>query len=312
MDEFSNHLKVEDEYGNRYTLSGKSWEGGQGKVTIDSTGKFAIKQLVSMQKEKPVDRERIRQQINKVKIMPFDNLPVAKPLALLKAPALGYVMEFLTGMVPIHSLICPPPEIAKEDTNQLLDWYIKTGGLRRRLQILARLATVINRLHSKGLVYGDLSSNNVFISFSLDHTEVYLIDLDNLCYESSAGDSFIGTPFFQAPEVYNRQRGINTLTDAFSFSVLAFETLALGHPFMGDIVIYGNPDIYEKEAQSGKLPWVFHNTDNTNSSSQVLPKDLMFSEGLFKLLRTTFEDGLLDCRKRPGLSQWEKSLYAAA
>ena len=35
--------KVEDENGRQYTLSGKSWTGGQGQVVVDSTGKYIIK-----------------------------------------------------------------------------------------------------------------------------------------------------------------------------------------------------------------------------------------------------------------------------
>lgn len=302
-------IKVEDDFGNRYTLTGKSWEGGQGKVIVDSTGRFVIKLLEHH--DNPVITERIRKQIRNVRLMPLSDLPVAKPISILKPPAVGYVMEYLTGMEPLTALIDPPLDVPRENSDKLIGWYIKTGGLKRRLDLLARLATVLNRLHSKGLAYGDLSPNNVFVSSSLEHTEVYLIDLDNLCYESSSSESFIHTKFFAAPEVFTHVHGIDTLSDAFSLAVIVFETLALGHPLMGDMVVYGDPDL-ELSAQEGKLPWIFHSSDNTNLSNNVLPKELVFSEGLFKLLRSTFEDGLVNRKARPGAGQWEKGLHAAA
>lgn len=271
-EELSTSIKVEDDFGNRYILQGKSWEGGQGKVIVDSSGRYVIKLLDF--KDNIASRERLQKQIRRVRLMPLENLPVAKPLSILRPPNLGYVMAYLTGMEPLTTLIDPPPDIPKDDPDNLINWYIKTGGLKRRLAIMARLATVINQLHSKGLVYGDLSPNNVFISSSSSHSEVYLIDLDNLCYESGPDELFIHTKFFAAPEVVTHKHGIDTLSDSFSFAILVFEVLALGHPLIGDKVNYGDANL-EALALEGKLPWIYHSTDNSNISSNTLPKALV-------------------------------------
>lgn len=299
--------KVEDENGRQYILSGKTWTGGQGKVIVDSSGKYIIK---LSRKRSYESRERIRQQIQRVRLMSLDDLPVTRPLAILRPPFVGYVMEYLTGMEPINNLMKPSKEIW-DDSSKLIAWYNKSGGLRRRLEILAKLATTLYRLHSKGLSYGDLSPNNVFISSSVEQSQVYLIDVDNLNYESSAGGSFIQTGFYSAPEVITLKHGVDTLSDAFSFAVIAFETLALCHPLLGDFVLNGDADL-EFKAQVGEIPWIFHSKDDSNSSSHVLPKDWVFSDGLIKLFQANFEEGLINPKERPGMKIWEKAFHNAS
>jgi serine/threonine protein kinase len=214
-------------------------------------------------------------------------------------------MDYLTGMEPIEKLIFHPP-----GCEDIVSWYNETGGLRRRLELLARLANVLKKLHGKSLVYGDISAKNIFISSSTAHNEVYLIDVDNLCYETNTPQSYIYTPLFGAPEVVLKQHGIDTLSDAHSFAVIAFYVLALGHPLLGDVVIDCDPEL-EEQALIGKRPWVFHSSDESNYSSHVLPREVVFSKKMFELFKAAFEDGLLDRKKRPGLSAWEEKIEIA-
>ena len=60
--------------------------------------------------------------------------------------------------------------------------------------------------------------------------------------------------------------GVNSLTDAHAFSVLAFQTLSLAHPLIGDAVNEGPPE-REEEALAGRLPWIDHPTDGSNRAS---------------------------------------------
>ena len=78
------------------------------------------------------------------------------------------------------------PEIPKwlaaipdKDVALLLFHYADTGSTRRRLFALSKCASILARLHSAGLVYGDISPNNVFVGDG-DSREVWLIDADNL------------------------------------------------------------------------------------------------------------------------------------
>jgi serine/threonine protein kinase len=295
-------IRVEDELGREYRLTGKTWSGGQGKVCVDETGRFIIKLT---NRHDNVSRERIRNQIRQVRQLPLDGLPVTRPLTLLRSPYVGYVMEYLTEMEPIANLIYPP----KNSTNDV-GWYNETGGLKRRLEVLMKLANVLRQLHGRALVYGDISPNNIFISSSSKYSEIYLIDVDNICYQTNTSKSYIFTPLFGAPEVVEHQFPVDTISDAYSFAVIAFLTLSLGHPLLGDAVIDGEPEL-EDQALRGKLPWIHHPTEDSNRSSHALPKEYIMSKKLFELFEATFNNGIINRKQRPGMSAWEEKLSTA-
>ncbi len=60
-----------------------------------------------------------------------------------------------SGMIPLENLLRPTSSE---------NWWIETGGLKKRLRILKKLSNILAELHSRGLVYGDLSPKNIFVS----------------------------------------------------------------------------------------------------------------------------------------------------
>ena len=70
----------------------------------------------------------------------------------------------------------------------------------------------------------------------------------------------------------------DSLTDAFSFAVLAFQILVLAHPLIGDAV-YRDPGRLEPLAFRGDLPWIDHPTNDGNRSSQGLDRGLVLTKG---------------------------------
>jgi DNA-binding helix-hairpin-helix protein with protein kinase domain len=296
--------QVEDINGRCYRLSRLLGRGGQGEVYAVEGGRLAAK-LVRFDRSS-VRREHLRQRLAFVRRLPLDDLPIARPLEMLRSPHLGYVMELLTGMKPLLKLVRPPKEV-----RSLTGWYIESGGLQQRLSLLARCAEVLSRLRSKGLVYGDLSPNNVFVSSSPESGEVCLIDADNLCYQSSPSTPNLYTRGYGAPEVVTDKSGVNSLTDAYSFAVLAFETLSLVHPFMGDYVDEGEPEL-EDQALEGLLPWIDHPDDDRNRSSHGIPRKIVLSPRLEELSKRALVDGQNDPLERPGVAEWAERLYVAA
>ena len=126
--------------------------------------------------------------MNAVKISPIEDLHLAKPIALLAPPRVGYVMEFLSGMVPIKSLSRPKKDdLSVINEKGISSWYNESGGLRRRLQLLGRTAQLLGKMHSRGLVYSDPSPENIFVSESSSHLEVWFIDTDNIRSVDSLG-----------------------------------------------------------------------------------------------------------------------------
>jgi len=295
---------VVDINGVRYELGEQLGRGGQGAVYAVKSGRLAVK-LVDGQGSS--NRERMRNQLIHVRRLPLGDLSLAKPLEMLRPPHTGYVMELLTGMVPIKSLLSPPKGQAPT-----VDWYLQTGGLQRRLLVLGRTANVLSRLHGKGLAYSDPSPANIFVSSDVDFAEVWFIDTDNLRYESTPGSNAgVYTPGYGAPELVRGESGVTTLTDAYAFSVIAFQTLTLAHPFIGDLVNNGEPEL-EEQAFAGHLPWIDDPEDERNRASFGIPRDWVLSARLKEGFERAFGTGRVSPAARPSAAEWAERLFTAA
>lgn len=295
--------QVTDLNGVRYALLRELGRGGQGAVYEVEGGRLAAKVAFDGSSAR---RERLRNQLTQVKRLPIADLEIARPLEMLREPVLGYVMELLTGMQPLKALAVVP-----KGTPSPAAWYLEGGGLRRRLQLLARSADVLGALHGKQLAYSDPSPHNIFVSESRDATEVRFIDADNIHYASIAGVPTVFTPGYGAPELVRCTGSVDSLTDAHAFSVLAFQTLSLAHPLIGDDVADGPPE-REEAALDGRLPWIDHPTEETNRASYGIPRPWILSPLLAEIADRAFDVGLRDRKKRPGVAEWAERLHAAA
>lgn len=294
--------RVQDDNGIRYELGELLGRGGQGAVYAVRNHPLAVKLLAGRNQ---LDRDRLRRQLTFVKRLDLEKLPLAKPLAILAPPRVGYLMNLLTGMVPIQVLLTPP-----KGEPAGIEWYLRTGGLRRRLRVLARAAHTLSQLHGKGLAYSDPSPANIFISEDPDFAEVWFIDTDNLRVESSTG-SGVYTPGYGAPELVQGKSGVTTLTDAHAFAVIAFQALVLAHPFIGDLVNEGEPEL-EEQALEGLIPWIDDANDDCNHASFGIPRKWVLSPRLSEAFERTFGAGRVTPTARPGAAQWAELLLGAA
>ncbi|CAM5719423.1 protein kinase domain-containing protein [Streptomyces californicus] len=277
--------------------------GGQGEVWEASGGRVAVKILRSRD---AVAAQRLAERLRTVRLLDLDEMPLARPLSLLAPPYLGYTMLMLADMAALQHLVKQP-----SGAGDLAEWYATTGGLRRRLRLLGRLAGALAELHARGFCYGDPSLVNVMVSDSLEHEQVFLIDVDNIAVVSEVRDGAYVTPGYAAPEVVTGRRGVSSLSDAFAFAVMAFETLSIQHPFIGDLVHDGEPEL-EERAFVGGIPWVDHGSDQANRSSFGLPRRHTLTPGLRALAARTFEGGLADPIGRPTVGEWRTKLFEAA
>lgn len=296
---------VLDQHGQSYELTGRIGEGGQGIVCKTNYPNVLVKVARATTEEKKTSWT------NKIRALmrqPLEGLPIAHPLALITHPQPGYVMELMDGLVPMTELMQVATDALMSDEG--LSGYVKTGGLLRRLKMLARLARVLAELHGRGLAYGDLSPANVFVSQSLEYAEVWLIDADNVASQSRDSQQGVFTPDYGAPEILRGESGISTLTDSWSFAVIAYRILTLVHPLKGDAVLEGEPE-REEAALRGELPWVDHPVDRSNALSIGLPRELTLNAPLRAVFERCFNAGLNNPGERPSLSEWADVFEAA-
>ncbi|MDR0507538.1 MAG: hypothetical protein LBH32_12105 [Dysgonamonadaceae bacterium] len=327
-------IQVIDEYSNIHILTDKLGEGGQGVVYRTRDSNIAVKLVTNEGEPVKDDTEIVKnnKRFEQIRLLPIPaGLQIAMPSTPLKGNA-GYVMRLLSEMIPFSSFgftyqhydigneITPfwLVQLSEKRARQIL-YYWKTGGLRRRLLALSQAASILARLHSRGLVYVDISPNNIFVSDSLDTTLVWFIDADNLRYEG--GSAHIYTPGFGAPEVVQGMDVCSSFSDCYAFACLAFWMLTMQHPFEGKALTDDEIDEEDwdddptngpqQKAWAGLLPFIDDPDDDSNRAGG-LPRKLFLNTSLAAFFEKTFCTGRRIPEKRPSALLWARELAAAA
>jgi serine/threonine protein kinase len=335
-----------DEYGNIHYLADELARGGQGVVFRTKDIDLAIKQPLNTFGN-PDKNANLSERFQNVRLLPLPpRIPISLPLAILREEP-GYVMCLLNGMKPfsIFDLDGKTKEKLREAVEakkqELPKWlaaipdkemalqlfhYADTGSTRRRLFALSKCASILNRLHSAGLVYGDISPNNVFVGED-ESREVWLIDADNLRFERTMGGNSVYTPQYGAPEIVQERDQSRPRTDCWAFAVLAFRALALCHPFIGKKVLESNndeggwdaepaadgaPADLDEQAYAGYLPFIDDENDDSNAAVSGLPRELVATQGLRRLFQETFGIGRTQPHRRPAMAFWAPELARAS
>ncbi|CAI4163978.1 Protein kinase [Alteromonas macleodii] len=308
---------VTDTFGQDFELVKKIGHGGQGVVCSTQIDNVLVKMSTQPDKNK---KRKWLEHVHWLMRQPLEQLNIAKPFSriAMKGNNFGYAMELMDGLIPLEKVMNETEEfIASEGS---IEHYLSTGGLKRRMTILAKLARTLSDLHARGLAYGDLSPANIFVSENADYSEVWLIDCDNICInqresfdsieqEGQAGRIF--SPGFGAPEVVNGDSLVSSLTDAWSFAVVAMKLLTTNHPFIGEVIENGTPED-EERAFAGELPWIYHPTDHSNALDEDYPKgiplELVALNPLYSLFEQCFNAGKDEPLARPSLAEWAEVL----
>ena len=295
-----------DTEGVEYELVERIGEGGQGVVFRTRYPGVLLKLS-----RRPLADPRVQawfRHVSWVARQGLEGLHIAAPVALIENQHNpGYVMELMDGLEPLGAMLEQSMRAVQEGNG--LEVYKSSGGVARRVRLLAKLARILAELHGRGLAYGDLSPANVFVSKSIEHDEVWLIDSDNISVSSREGGQKIWSPQFGAPEIVRGASGINSLTDSWSFGVLAFQLISMTHPFKGDMVDQGAAEL-EEQALRGELPWIDHPTDRRNAFSGSLPRDQLLTIRLRVLFEQCFNAGRDEAGERPSMAAWAEGFEA--
>ena len=302
--------KVVDDRGGEYILGERLSKGGQGTILRIKGNSRQIVKLANDEADAAA-RAAWARQLERIRYLPVHDmgLPVVMPVAYISKPRPGYVMELMEGLVPLESLMTEFDEAMHEGRE--LQGFVQSGGLGRRLALLARLARVLASLHGIGIAHGDLSPSNVFVSSTHAHAQVWLIDVDNLCYAVRNSGLQIHTPDYGAPELLRGDLGVSTYTDVWSFAVIAFQLLTHLHPLKSGMLIDGDSEL-EAEALKGGYPWIDHPDDDRNRAGSGLDRTLVCTQELQRLFDQCFRIGLNEPPERPLMAEWAEAFEAAA
>lgn len=307
-----------DVFGNHHTCLKAISRGGQGVVYRTQTPNLVVKLACEDQLPiKDAERmERVNREYDTIRLLPIpQGLHITLPLATLDGAA-GYVMTLLDGMDSFETVFWEAEapeafttpwldEIRGAPIAEQLGRYIASGSRRRRLEAFYHCACILAQIHGAGLVYCDISRNNLFVSSDMDAHEVWLIDADNLNWakERTAMPGFF-TPGYGAPEVVNG-RGNSSYSDCYSFAVALFWTLYETHPFEGCGVMDEDGDFSEELRDGGSLPWIFDDEDDENAADGALPCEYYISPPLRALFQQTFSAlGRSRPASRPAMPEW--------
>lgn len=292
---------VTDAEGRTYALTEILGGGGQGAVYRTDQRNALVKVFHSDESLRSASVRRVRR-------MPLTGLSVTAPMSVLEQDT-GYVLRLQNDMTDVRSL-----RLAGQRTHPK-DVWIDSGGLSRRLILAARVALVIEQLHSLGLVYGDLNPGNVMISEDSEFDAVTLIDLDNLEYIGANSGKAFFFPFFGAPELAAGGAPPSFATDAFSLAVLIFEMVTSVQPFSGGRAVSEmTPKTEEYEAAVRcMVPSIIDEEDDSNRCIHfpVLSLERLVNSRLLHALSIALGAGRLNPGRRPSASTLRSAAFDA-
>ena len=124
-------MNVVDSKNISYEVLEKLGEGSQGVTYLLKDKKHIVKLF-----NQSFDDNTTKSKINFLINLGLDKKVFAVPLRQITQPKNGYVSEFASGMIPLSSL-----KLGTENTN-LAEWYLSSGGLLKRYNVLIRLAAL--------------------------------------------------------------------------------------------------------------------------------------------------------------------------
>ncbi|MBN1813832.1 MAG: SUMF1/EgtB/PvdO family nonheme iron enzyme [Anaerolineae bacterium] len=235
-----------------------------------------------------------------------EHVSFAWPLAMLydeKGAFVGYLMPCIQSAVTALKVFNPR---LRAQTLPNFD--------RRYLHRAARnLAAVVEALHARNYVIGDLHESNVMVTSS---ALVTLIDTDSFQVEADGQlyPCIVGKPEYTPPELQGKsfQRVKRTPEhDHFGLGVLIFQLLMEGnHPFRGQWLGSGDPPPLEEKIRRGLFPYF------TGASGPVAPPptglalETLHPE-IVHLTRRCFVDGHQQPDLRPTPGEWKQVLATA-
>lgn len=310
-----------DVYGRNHIISKILSSGGQGVVYKTEDDTILLKLEWNGETKEIIKDTSNNTKFDKIRTLPFiEKTNIILPQATLKDIS-GYTMKLLDDMSSFKDVFSKE---AKEDfpNNKWLDYminknadvgnllknYLASGGIKKRLKSYLEAACILAKIHSSGLVYCDISDNNMFVSSSPDKSNVWFIDSDNLDYMTNTITKNWFTGSFVAPEVFNG-KGNTMYSDSFSFAISLFWNLTMFHPFVGKALEKAIEDDFldgsmEEIACQKDFSWILDTDDDSNINDSGM-HEMFVNDELIKYFHKTFSKiGRQDRQLRTTMPEW--------
>ena len=190
-------------------------EGGEATIY-----EYDSKRVIKVFKSK-VDLARKKEKVNyfiSIKDQLPKNVIGPEEVVTVQGKFVGYAMRKLVDAEDLHMLTKPKYLTAAHLSNQDV------------LQIITDFGKDLGKLHSTGIIVGDVSDYNFQINGKCD----YFIDVDSWGIEGKySPDAY--TELFTCPDSYSSSGSINFSmeNENYNFAILAFNMLTRIHPFGG-------------------------------------------------------------------------------
>ena len=101
----------------------------------------------------------------------------------------------------------------------------------KQLKLIRKLVEAISEIHNQGYIHRDLSTANIVLDPNFENLKIFNFSLmiPNEA-EFKRISTRAGTPLFMAPEVV-RRKGFDERVDIFAFGIIAYQIIALRHPW---------------------------------------------------------------------------------
>lgn len=299
--------------GKEYTLGSKLGGGLEGNIfTVDEAPGHVVK-IINDHNMSRIQRNEIYKHLKWLKDLGSRNKEIKQCMTVPKAlldDYLGYIMLYASEHDNLKKYITPPTETELFD-----DWYKQDFTFKKRYQIIVNLFDALRKIHLAGLIFTDLSPNNIMVHKK--QNQIVFIDTDNTRRRTDLYGGVLGTPGYMAPEVYRKPDvmlakannvdpkilskfgRLTAESDIFSAAVIAFQILTLQHPFIGDEIENGTPEDEEKALEI-KTDYIFkEGTTNTSTYGLTTKFEQITTQGIRDLFYRTFVTGKEQPTLRP-------------
>ena len=185
--------------GHEYELGEKIGGGLEGSVFVSKDRPEYVIKLINTTKMGDRAKQELREHLMWLKNTIGANAELknklAIPKALVEGDDVGYIMYRATEHDGLKTYMTFPMEMSAFEK-----WYKENYKLKKRLQIASFLFNALELIHISGLLFTDLSPNNIMVS--KNKNSLVFIDTDNMRRKRDAYLSVVGTDGYMAPEIY--------------------------------------------------------------------------------------------------------------